>query len=360
MVFENEKNVQARGYAIEHLKTYLEVHAQRAKVAIEASGGADILEKAMKKGLVDQNPAVRDKARLCFWQFYEVWKDQGVVILDKLDMTARKQLEKVCPVPDAVQLITPATTVKKSSVAAAIAASRAKQGLSPRHLRHFAIRLRLRPKALQLGDPVPQVHRPGVGRANTTPCVFAVALITILSEPQARPIILKPLPRPSTALFETQDANDSLLLATNIPIPEDDSDDGNDSINLISFSTPFEVYPPAGMPTPKSQAQEGPSFSPKSNDSQQLFGISNTLSSGSVDGAQGGVVVVEEAIRARAEQAESAAERLLELVEPEDEGMPVLVSLSRCWLVVMVLDTRRPKSKGLGQDLYPYPERLLL
>ncbi|KAG9219191.1 hypothetical protein CCMSSC00406_0001601 [Pleurotus cornucopiae] len=406
-----EKNVQARGYAIEHFKTYLEVHAQRAKVAIEASGSADILEKAMKKGLVDQNPAVRDKARLCFWQFYEVWKDRGVIILDKLDMTARKQLEKVCPVPDAVQLITPVTTVKKSSVAAAIAASRAKAraiATAPPTLRHQATsaaqstparrpsspstspRSSMAPRpasplrvSTSASPPRSKVTSNGMTRSITTAAITtthsrqssstsgrmsppspvsdpssafrrrtssplasgnspspnrnstvrrAVQVPLPASppsrsspssrNPQARPIILKPLPRPSTTLFDTQDANDSLLLATNIPIPEDDSDDGNDSINLISFSTPFEVYPPASMPTPKSQAQEGPSFSPKSNDSQQLFGISNTLSSGSVDGPQGGVVVVEEAIRARAEQAESAAERLLELVEPDDEGMP--------------------------------------
>lgn len=54
-----------------------------------------------------------------------------------------------------------------------------------------------------------------------------------------------------------------------------------------------------------------------------MKGVSNALSTDSVtDLAQaGGAPVVEDALRARAEQAESAAERLLELVEPED-GIP--------------------------------------
>jgi CLIP-associating protein 1/2 len=54
--------------------------------------------------------------------------------------------------------------------------------------------------------------------------------------------------------------------------------------------------------------------------------VSNALSSGSGSGflpGGGGPAppVVEDALRARAEQAESAAERLLELVEPEEEGV---------------------------------------
>jgi CLIP-associating protein 1/2 len=49
--------------------------------------------------------------------------------------------------------------------------------------------------------------------------------------------------------------------------------------------------------------------------------VSNALSSDSVaDLAGPGQPVVEDALRARAEQAESAAERLLELVEPEEDG----------------------------------------
>ena len=109
---------------------------------------------------------------------------------------------------------------------------------------------------------------------------------------------------------------ESLLLATNIPVPEDsDSDmDMDESVNLISFSTPYEVYPPA----PRSTSQAN-SFSPVSTGSKQPL-FSNALSTGTSSPPAGvAQPLVEDAMRARAEQAESAAERLLELVEPEEE-----------------------------------------
>jgi CLIP-associating protein 1/2 len=107
--------------------------------------------------------------------------------------------------------------------------------------------------------------------------------------------------------------DDNLLLASAIPIPEDSDSEPEESMNLISFSTPFEIYSPTPA-APKSTLQAR-SFSPKSsNDSRPT--ISNTLST--PEHIQG--EVVEDALRARAEQAESAAERLLELVEPEDNG----------------------------------------
>lgn len=115
--------------------------------------------------------------------------------------------------------------------------------------------------------------------------------------------------------------DESLLLAQTVPIPDDDTDsDGDQSINLMSFSTPFEMYPPA-LPKPESPLQSQ-SLSPRSNESKPTAGLSNTLSSDSiVEMAIAGQPIVEDALRARAEQAESAAERLLELVEPDDECM---------------------------------------
>lgn len=109
---------------------------------------------------------------------------------------------------------------------------------------------------------------------------------------------------------------DSLLLATAIPLPDGDSDSDEHSINLMSFSAPYEMYHPP--PASDSQAH---SVSPNSADFNPIIGVSNALSTDSVtELAQGGgAPVVEDALRARAEQAESAAERLLELVEPEDD-----------------------------------------
>lgn len=113
--------------------------------------------------------------------------------------------------------------------------------------------------------------------------------------------------------------DESLLMAQTVPIPDDDSDsEGDHSINLISFSAPYEMYPPA---TPQTRTAGGKdSMSPRSIDSKPTA-VSNALSSGSVADMASDRPVVEDALRARAEQAESAAERLLELVNPEEEGL---------------------------------------
>jgi CLIP-associating protein 1/2 len=99
----------------------------------------------------------------------------------------------------------------------------------------------------------------------------------------------------------------------------------------MSFSAAFEtekhrrqVGAAAGVPQRKSDSPVL-SLSPRS-DPAAGEGVSNALSSGSGSGflpGGGGPAppVVEDALRARAEQAESAAERLLELVEPEEEGL---------------------------------------
>lgn len=105
------------------------------------------------------------------------------------------------------------------------------------------------------------------------------------------------------------DINDdqTLLLATIIPIPDDcDSEMDDDSVNLMSFSTPYKVYPPA----PSQQR----SFSPRS-DRSTPYTSSDVLS----NGKPSETALVEDALIARAEQAQSAAERLLELNDPDGE-----------------------------------------
>ncbi|CAE6428959.1 unnamed protein product [Rhizoctonia solani] len=138
-----EKNVQSRSYSIEHLTTYLKVHGAKSKHAIESAGGVDIITKCLQKSLNDPNPGVRPLARTCFWAFEPVWPANALVIAEQLDNSARKQLDKANPNPGACTPITPVEEVKKKpSVAAAIAASRAKAKAianDPPTLRHAAI-----------------------------------------------------------------------------------------------------------------------------------------------------------------------------------------------------------------------------
>ncbi|KAG6835100.1 hypothetical protein H0H93_004830, partial [Arthromyces matolae] len=136
-----EKTVQSRTFGVGHMKQYLEVHGQRSKAMIEASNGLELLEKSLKKALNDPNPAVRENARLLFWSFEEIWPDHGMSILNSLDTNARKQVEKVSLRPALVSSLAPTTPKVKKSLAATIAASRAKAkaiATAPPSLHHQA------------------------------------------------------------------------------------------------------------------------------------------------------------------------------------------------------------------------------
>ncbi|KAF7313627.1 hypothetical protein HMN09_00519100 [Mycena chlorophos] len=379
-----DKTVQTRSYAIVHLKQYLEVHGHRSKHAIESSGGLDIIEKSLKKSLGDANPAVKVSARTCFWVFDGIWRDRGLVILDGLDATARKQLEKACPNPGLVAEVLPQATpkvAKKTSVAAAIAASRAKAkaiATAPPTLRHQAT-------STSHAGPVrrpasPSSPRSSLGARPSSPLRMSTSVSPPTSSPpQKSRIVSNGLPRstsadavttsttsgpssppsPSESSFRRRTSSplapganpnrasvirrvplkssvdpssptprngvgrhsavpvharqstlfahpgfddESLLLAQTVPIPHSDSDSESMDQNLLSFSAAFEKFASPAAPR-KSHSQE----------------VSNALSSGSME-TNGGQPVVEDALRARAEQAESAAERLLELVDPDDEN----------------------------------------
>jgi CLIP-associating protein 1/2 len=393
-----EKTVQARAFVVAHLKQFLEVYGQRSKVAIESSNSLEILEKSLKRALADSNPAVRESARLLFWDFEQIWQERGHAIMETLDATARKQLEKACPNPNFLTVMLPSTPKpnKKSSVAAAIAASRAKAkaiATAPPTLRHQATstshtatprrsgspstspknstarssspqrtitsppspsRYRVvsasltrstsltsvpisHVRTLSSGSskvvraPSPSLSDQSTRRRTSSPLVGSTTTSSIrkalqtalpasppssvgqvsptpISKSKARNVPL-PLSQLPTQSLDLANPDESLLIAQTVPIPEGDTDLEDEclSVNLISFSAPFEMYPPIETEIP-----------PLSPDSK--FTVSNALSSGSISDMTAGQPVVEDALRARAEQAESAAERLLELVEPEDEG----------------------------------------
>ncbi len=137
-----DKTPQARSSVIEHVKVYLDFHGSRGKTAVEAVGLFDTLEKCIKKSLADPNVVVRQNARATFWSFEALWKERGRIILEAQDGTNRKQLEKAGLNQQDLSEVQPATPqAKKSSLAAAIAASRAKAkaiATAPPPLRHQA------------------------------------------------------------------------------------------------------------------------------------------------------------------------------------------------------------------------------
>ena len=398
-----DKTPQGRSSAIEHVKVYLDFHGSRAKTAVEAVGLFDTLEKCIKKSLTDANAGVRQNARATFWSFEALWKERGRIILEAQQGTNRKQLETACPNHQDLPEVQPATPqVKKSSVAAAIAASRAKAKAiktAPPTLRHQAtstartmsppkrslspslstgsVSGRVTPTSpsipsrSRVSSTYPSRSRTASGKINTmshsrtssgessnsqsypghrvVPVPFSSpprgsvlrqAIQTALpASPQQQPkseTLHTSVSRRSSeheqeqqstsfagrSLYlpefeDTDPAKNELLTAGAIPLPDDeDSDLDMDGSNPVSFSSPYEKFPPEPQSKPKSRTD---SQSPTSNGHQPGLDPSSGSDFPPVSLAQ---PVVEDALRARAEQAQSAAERLLELVEPEGAAQP--------------------------------------
>ncbi|GAA5854269.1 hypothetical protein JCM8547_001759 [Rhodosporidiobolus lusitaniae] len=96
-----EKVVAARQYGAQHLFLFLRLHSSpssKTRAQIDATGGADELEAAVKKALGDPNAQVRETARKAFWAFEKGWPVRGERVMGGLDKTARGLLEKVRPV----------------------------------------------------------------------------------------------------------------------------------------------------------------------------------------------------------------------------------------------------------------------
>jgi len=67
-----DKNVNPRTYATGWLKTLLTKEAHH-KNHVEHTGGLDLIEKCIKKGLADANPGVRERMRSTYWTFAGIW-----------------------------------------------------------------------------------------------------------------------------------------------------------------------------------------------------------------------------------------------------------------------------------------------
>lgn len=89
-----EKAPTPRQFAITHLRVVIETHAKAHKSFIETSNGLQTLETSIKKALGDANPGVREQGRTTYWSFQNIWPAQSAKLIDSLDPTARKQLEK--------------------------------------------------------------------------------------------------------------------------------------------------------------------------------------------------------------------------------------------------------------------------
>ncbi|KAI0419218.1 clasp N terminal-domain-containing protein [Xylaria grammica] len=88
-----DKNVQPRLYSTGWLKTLLKKEAHH-KNHLEHGGGVDLIEKCIKKCLNDPNPGVREKMRSTYWAFAAIWQSRAETVMDGLESTAQKLLQK--------------------------------------------------------------------------------------------------------------------------------------------------------------------------------------------------------------------------------------------------------------------------
>ncbi|TAQ91257.1 hypothetical protein B7494_g382 [Chlorociboria aeruginascens] len=94
-----DKNVQPRTYAAGWLKTMLKKE-EHHKGQVEHSGGLELIEKCLKKGLADANPGVRESMRSTYWAFARIWPGKAEAIMANLDATQQRLLENAPDNPD--------------------------------------------------------------------------------------------------------------------------------------------------------------------------------------------------------------------------------------------------------------------
>ncbi|KAL2369773.1 protein stu1 [Blastomyces gilchristii SLH14081] len=87
-----DKNVQPRLFVTGWIQTLIQKHGHKG--SIEHSGGVDVLEKCIKKGLGDANPGVRENMRSTFWTFARIWADRAEGIISTMDAKSKSLLER--------------------------------------------------------------------------------------------------------------------------------------------------------------------------------------------------------------------------------------------------------------------------
>ncbi|PKS08785.1 hypothetical protein jhhlp_003394 [Lomentospora prolificans] len=107
-----DKNVQPRLYATGWMKTIL-LKEEQHKAHIEHGGGLDLVEKSIKKGLADANPGVREKSRATYWTYAKIWPGRAEIIMENLDSTAQKLLQKDPNNPNSPKKATTTTTTAR-------------------------------------------------------------------------------------------------------------------------------------------------------------------------------------------------------------------------------------------------------
>lgn len=134
-----DKNVSTRQCAPGWLKTILTKQAGY-KQHFEHSGGVDLTEKSIKKGLEDANPKVKESTRATYWTFAKSWPDKADALMSKLDDKSKLALQRDSHNPNA--------SLHASQAGAAVAKSRPAESSSRMALREVMAEQRRAKQAL--------------------------------------------------------------------------------------------------------------------------------------------------------------------------------------------------------------------
>ncbi|WVW80419.1 hypothetical protein I302_102400 [Kwoniella bestiolae CBS 10118] len=380
----SDKNIQTRHFSTGHLKTFLDIHGAKSKHAIETTPGMmEQLEGAVKKSLADVNPAVRDLARQAFWSYHSVWRSRAEVILNSLDGMARKQLEKANP-HDSNGIIVSAKAApparRATSTMSALLAEKRKAKAA-----ELAAGKMAQESPRIVSGPVPgsPSMQQGMPRSNSSASLSGQAskpgqLERSITSPETPPhtIPLPSSPGPSSSPTPSQKITPRPTGKPALGSPKDLLSTTRDRPSSLGRSPPSRGSPSRDSPlrqsstypfsssglrspasstasssaannlrTPQSHRRPPPSFSAETGlglgvNTPSGTGIGQSSVSHEAEGevedwAIGtptrvlppGSGVVEDARRAQAAQAESAAQQLMEYAEDEQEGIPSGLSL---------------------------------
>ncbi|KAK5175586.1 suppressor of tub2 mutation [Saxophila tyrrhenica] len=95
-----DKNAQVRQCSSTWLKTVLRRQAGY-KHHFDTSGGLELAEKCIKKGLDDANPKVKENTRATYWTFAKTWPEKANAISSTLDAKSKTALDKDSNNPNA-------------------------------------------------------------------------------------------------------------------------------------------------------------------------------------------------------------------------------------------------------------------
>lgn len=282
----NDKIVLARTFVSAHIGTFIRVHGMISRGIIESGGGLEILEQCFKKGLVDANPIVKDNSRISFWLASAIWPKMTERVMTTLDATARKQLDKVDP--------------SKATTNGTTTSVVANGGRAPRvsMKEMMAEKARISVLTSSVGPSTPKLNAdlatsPRLNHATSRPSPSRV-----VSSPAVINSLSASTPRRSPATTSPRFGSATRRLSTSTSILSSPSD-----------STPQ-----------RSSSSRHPSSTEELVDAPKSAARSTEPTAARVSLLPIAEPIVDEALRHQAEQAEQAAERLLELAIDENEA----------------------------------------